>query len=125
MPFLRPLSVTAPKVDRNLRWPVDGLAYVAAFMGPISAGPLVGILIRDWRAVAIGLPMGIAITFLNAWLSDRFLDPCVARYQKYLQKIVPRILINIVAFAWAFFISALAMYLPVLILGRALLDEIH
>lgn len=123
MPFLRSLNVTAPKADRNLRWPVVGLVYVAAFMGPLSAGPLVGILIRDWRAVAIGLPMGIAITFLNAWLSDRFLDPFFARYQKYLQKVVPRILINIAAFAWAFFISALAMYSPPVIL--MLLNKTH
>ena len=60
---------------------IDGLAYVAAFLGPLSAGPIVGVLDRDWRAVAIGLPVGIAITFLNAWLSDKFMDPWIARFQ--------------------------------------------
>jgi hypothetical protein len=119
MPFLRSLSETAPNGDPNLRWPIDGLAYVVAFMGPLSAGPIVGVLAGDWRAVAIGLPVGIAITFLNAWLSDKFIDPWIARFQRPLQNGMPRALANIAAFAWAIVLCALSMLAPVAILGSA------
>ena len=117
MPFLRSLSETAPNGDRNLRWPIDGLAYVVAFMGPLSAGPIVGVITRDWRAIAIGLAMGIAITLLNAWLNDKFMDPWIARFQRPLQKGMPRALANIAAFAWAIVLCALSMLGPIAILG--------
>src|SRR6187401_2836701 len=101
MPFLRPLSETAPKGDPNLPWPIHGLAYISAFMGPPSAGPLIGALARDWLAAAVGLVMGIAVMLLGAWLSDRFVDPWIASLQRPLQKGMPRLLINIAAFVWA------------------------
>jgi hypothetical protein len=123
MPFLRSLNETAPNGDSNLRWPIDGLAYVAAFMGPLSAGPIVGVLARDWRAVAIGLVVGIAITFLNAWLSDKFMDPWIARFQRPLQKGMPRVFANIAAFAWAIVLCAVSMLAPVAILGSAILSK--
>ena len=125
MPFLRSLDETAPQRDKSLRWPIDGLAYVSAFMGPMSAGPIIGALARDWRAAGVGLLMGIGVTFLNAWLSDRFIDPCVARFQPLLQKGMPRVLANIAAFAWAIFLCALSMLAPVAILGSEVLRRIR
>jgi hypothetical protein len=125
VPFLHSLKDIAPKADQNLRWPIDGLAYVSAFMGPLSAGPIVGLLARDWRAIAIGLLIGIGITYLNAWLCDRFLEPRIARYQRFLQKGVPWVLANIVAFAWVIMLCALSMLGPVLVLGSGVVAEIR
>jgi len=119
MPFLRSLDDTAPKGDRKLSWPIHGLAYMIAFMGPLGAGPGIGLLIGGWPALAIGLLMGTGITFLNAWLSDRFLDPWIARFQRPLQKGIPRILANIAAFAWAIALCALSMLAPIAVLGGA------
>ena len=125
MPFLRPLNDTAPQRDSSLPWPIIGLAYVCAFMGPLSAGPIVGALGRDWRAAAVGLLAGICITFLNAWLSDRLIDPCVARFQPQLQKGMPRVLANIAAFAWAIVLCALSILAPIAILGSEVLTGIR
>ena len=125
MPFLRSLNRTAPKAERDLPWPIDGLAYVAAFMGPLSAGPIIGALARDWRALVIGLLMGVAITFLNAWLSDRFFDPWIARFQRPLQRGMPRVLANIAAFAWAITLCALSMLAPMTVLGSAVLTRMR
>ena len=125
MPFLRSLNDTAPKGDRDLPWPIHGLAYVAAFMGPLSAGPIIGALARDWRALVIGLLMGVGITFLNAWLSDRFLDPWVAKFQRPLQRRMPRVLANIAAFAWAITLCALSMLAPITVLGSAILTRMR
>ena len=66
--------------------------------------------------------MGIGITFLNAWLSDRFIDPWIAKFQRPLEKGVPRILANIGAFGWAVALSAISMLAPVAVLGSALLS---
>src|SRR5437879_2258235 len=49
MPFLRSLHDTAPQADHNLPWPIDGLAYVIAFMGPLSGGPLIAD--GDWHNI--------------------------------------------------------------------------
>lgn len=76
-----------------------------------------GVLTGEWRALAIGLLMGISITFLNAWLSDRFLDPWIARFQRPLQKSIPRIFANIAAFAWAIALCALSILAPIAVLG--------
>ena len=125
MPFLRSLNHTAPKAERDLPWPIDGLAYVAEFVGPLSAGPIIGALARDWRALVIGLLMGVAITFLNAWPSDRFLDPWIARFQRPLQRGMPRVLANIAAFAWAITLCALSMLAPITVLGSAVLTRMR
>lgn len=113
MPFLRSLNNTAPKADSDLPWPIDGYAYVIAFLGPMTAGPIIGVLTRDWLAAATGLVMGIGIMLLNAWLIDRFLDPWIARFQQPLQKGVPRVLANIAAFAWAIVMCAISMLAPI------------
>ena len=125
MPFLRSLNSTAPRAEPDLPWPITGLAYVAAFMGPLSAGPIIGALARDWRAAVIGLLMGIGITFLNAWLSDRFVDPWIARFQRPLQKGVPRVLANVAAFAWAVALCAISMLAPIGVFGSAVLNRIR
>ncbi len=125
MPFLSSLNHTAPKAERDLPWPINGLAYVAAFMGPLSAGPIIGALARDWRALVIGLLMGVAITFLNAWLSDRFIDPWIASFQRPLQRGMPRVLANIAAFAWAITLCGLSMLAPITVLGSAVLTRMR
>jgi len=93
------------------------------FMGPLSAGPLIGVMTGDWRAIAIGLLTGIAITFLNAWLSDRWLDPWIAKFQRPLQSGIPRLLANIAGFAWAIALCALSMLAPMMVLGITILPE--
>ena len=125
MSFLRSLKDTAPKADHDLPWPINGLAYVIAFMGPLSAGPIIGMMTRDWHAVGIGFLLGIGITFLNAWLSDRFLDVWIARCQKPLQNVMPRIMINIAAFTWAIGLCALSMFAPIAILDSSALTRIR
>lgn len=125
MPFLRSLNDTAPQRDPSLRWPIHGLAYVAAFMGPLAAGPLIGLLTWDWLTIAVGLLMGIGITFLNAWLIDRFFDHRIAKYQRGLLKLGPRIVANIAAFGWALILSTLSALAPVLVLGSRVLTKIH
>src|SRR5271156_4551474 len=125
MPFLRSLNQTAPNGDPDLPWLIDGLAYVVAFMGPMTAGPVIGLLARDWRACAIGFPMGIAITFFHAWLSDKFVDSYIAKFQRSLQKGMPWVLANVAAFAWAIALTALSMLSPVAILGSAVLTRIR
>jgi hypothetical protein len=82
-------------------------------------------LVRDWRAAVLGLPIGIAIAFLNCWLSDRFLDPLIAEFQGALQKVLPMVIVNLVAFAWALALSALSMLAPVVILGNTFLAKIR
>jgi hypothetical protein len=125
MPFLRSLNETAPGGVRDLPWPIDGITYVAAFMGPMCAGPIIGIFARDWRISLLGLPLGIGITFLNAWLSDKFVDPWIAKYQRPLQKRIPRVFVNIAAFTWAVALTAVAMLAPLAILGGSVLTRIR
>jgi hypothetical protein len=120
MPFFRPLSETVPDFDRNVPWPIGGLAYVAAFMGPISAGPLIGVVTFHWTAAGVGLLLGIGISLLNGWLTDRFLEPWIARRQRLFQRGTPRILANIAAFAWASFLSGLSMLAPFVLFGSSL-----
>ena len=116
---------TAPKAHSDLPWPIAGLAYVAAFMGPLSAGPFIGALAHDWRAAGVGLLAGICVTLLNAWLIDRFIEPVVARFQPFLQKGTPRVLANLAAFAWAVVLCALSMLAPVAIRGSDVLTGIR
>lgn len=122
MPFLRSLKETAPQADPSY-WPIDGLACVVAFTGPVAASLAVGVLTRDWRAFAVGIPAGIGITFLNAWLSDRFIDPLIAKFQRRLRDGIPWVLTNLAAFAWALALSALSMFVPFLILGDLVLTQ--
>ena len=112
MPFFRSLDETAPNHNRELAWPIHGSAYLIAFIGPLGAG-LAGGSTGDWRSLSIGLLMGIGVTLLNAWLSDRFLDPWIARFQRPLHKGVPWIFANIAAFTWGIALCALAMLAPI------------
>jgi hypothetical protein len=122
MPYFRSLELTAPNADPGLTWPIHGLSYVIAFMGPLSAGPIVGMITRDWGAVAVGVLAGGGITFLHAWWSDRFVDPWIARYQDRLQKGAPRMFSNILAFVWAVILCALSMYAPIILLSNSFID---
>lgn len=125
MPFYRPLSQTAVGYDRNLPWPVCGLAYVAAFMAPMSAGLLVGFVARHWLAAVIGLMLGIGLSLLNGVFMETFVEPCIARHQMLLHRGTARVLVNIIAFAWAFVLSGLSMLAPFVLFGSSLLLEIR
>ncbi len=122
MPFFRSLDSYSPKPAPDLPWPVDGLAYVSTFMGPFSAGPIIGVISLDWRLAGIGFVMGICITFVAGLLSDYILDPLIVKFQRPLQKPVLRVLVNIVAFAFAIALCATAMLAPIAVLG---LEEIR
>ena len=125
MPFFRPVSETAPDHDGSLPWPVGGLAYVAMFMGPMSAGPFAGVVGRHWAAAVVGLLLGIGISLLNGLLMDRFLEPCIAKNQKHIYRGVARVFVNIIAFAWAFALSGLAMLAPFVLFGDRLLLRVR
>ena len=112
MSFFRPLSKTAPEFDRRLPWPIDGLAYVAMFMSPIAAGPLVGALTFHWGAAGVGLLIGICISCLNGWLTDRFIEPWIGRNQGLFQPRTCRVLANGAAFSWAFLLGGVSMFTP-------------
>ncbi len=118
MPFFRPLSKTAPGLDQKLPWPICGQVYVAIFMGPISAGFFGGLFAPHFGTVPIGLFTGIGWALINGWLCDRYLDALIARNQKFLQPLILRILTNILLFAWALFISAIAMLAPFVAFGN-------
>jgi hypothetical protein len=98
---------------------------MAAFMGPMSAGPLVGALAHDWLAALGGLAMGIGVSLLGALLSDRLVDPLLASLQRPLQKGVPRVLVNLAAFVWAALLCALAMLAPLAVFGSGILIRIQ
>ena len=125
MPFFRPLSKTAPGFHRDRPWPIDGLAYVAAFMGPISGGPLSGMITGHWAIAGVGLLAGIIIALAHGWLSDRFFDPWIAGNQQYLLGLMPRVVVNIVAFSWAVLLSALAMFAPFALFGSSFLINVR
>jgi hypothetical protein len=118
MPFLRSLSQTAPAYNPELEWPIDGLAYVVAFMCPLCGSPAVGLITDRWLGLTVGLIVGTGITLGQAWLSDRFIDPWVARFQVPLLKGTPRALINIAAFSWGIALSALSVYATLAIADR-------
>ena len=125
MPFFRPRSETAPDYDRNVPWPIGGLAYVAAFMGPMSGGLFAGVVARDWAAAVVGLLLGIGITVLNGLLMDRFLEPQSAKHRERLYRGVARVCLNATAFAWAFALSGLAMLAPFVLFGSRLIERIR
>lgn len=125
MPFFRPLSETAPGYDRNLPWPIAGLAYVAVFMGPMSAGVFAGVVTRHWLAAVVGLLVGVGISLLNGLLMDRILEPCIAKNQKHLHRGMARVFVNIIAFAWAFALSGLSMLAPFVLFGSPLVLRVR
>lgn len=125
MPFAHPPDKSAPETNPELLWPIHGLAYVIAYIGPMSAGLIVGILLRNWRAALLGLATGMGIAILNTWLCDRFLERRIVAIQGRLQTGAPRVLVNLVAFAGAAALCALSMLAPIVLLGRATLAHIR
>lgn len=101
MPFFRSLNQTAPAYKEEIPWTVTGLAYTAAFMGPLSVGPVAGLITETWLGVLVGFIVGTAITLAHAWLTDSFIDQWIARFQTPLNRTKLRLGINIIAFGWA------------------------
>jgi hypothetical protein len=118
MPFLRSLDQTAPDSNKEIPWPIDGLAYVIAFGGPLPGGVGAGLYTGGWLGLAVGVVVGAGITFGHAWLSDAFIDRWIARFQVPLIRPLPRVLINIVAFVWAIALCALSIVATLTILLR-------
>jgi hypothetical protein len=110
MAFLQPLSKTAPEYRKELPWPIDGLAYVVALAGPLCGAASAGLLTKTWTGAFVGVTVGAAITLAHAWLSDTFIDPWVARFQVTLNRRMPWVFINVLAFSWAIALSAVAMF---------------
>ena len=118
MPFFRSLPETAPGYNADIPWPIDGLVYVIAFAGGMSGGAAAGFVVGRFIGLAVGLTVGVAVTFGIAWLSDRFVDAWIARFQLPLQRRTPRILINIAAFSWAVGVCAISVLATLGILSR-------
>ncbi len=114
---------TEQEAEPRLPWPISGMSYVVAFMGPIPAGLCGGDLAGNWLGLLIGLAVGVGITFLNLWFTGRFIEPLILRFQKPLLRRVPRVMVNVAAFAWAVALCAFAMFIPILILEDAALGK--
>ena len=118
MSFFRPLNLTAPADMNAIRWPVDGLAYVVAFFGPLGGGLGAGVVTRTWSGALVGLVVGSAVAFGHAWLSDTFIDRRLANAEAFLNRPLPRVFINVIAFAWAVALCAMSMLTTWAILSR-------
>jgi hypothetical protein len=118
MPFFRSLDQTAPAYPDDIPWPIDGLVYVVAFMGPFCGGIVAGATTRTWSGALVGLIVGATTTLLHAWLSDRFIDRWVAKFHVTLNRPRLRVCINIVAFSWAIGLCAFSMLATWAILFR-------
>jgi uncharacterized membrane protein len=108
MTFFR--SFPPEGTDLDLPWPLYGFAYVIMNWGPISGGPIVGLVLGGYAGLAISLPVSAVIWLANAVLFDRFLHERIARLQKATSRLIPRVLVNVVAFAWAIGLTALTMF---------------
>ena len=110
MPFFRSLKQTAPAYSDKVPWPIDGLAYVIAFFGPVCGGLVAGVTTRSWVGVLVGILVGITTTLLHGWLSDTFIDRWIGRFQAPLNRTMPRVCINIAGFSWAMGLSVGCMF---------------
>jgi hypothetical protein len=103
-------------------WPVEGLAYVAMWMGPLFAGPIFcGQMCRagGWSvlfSLLVGLAVGAAIMFGNGWMMHRIVEPWLEKHQARLLKKPAVIFVNIAAFVWAILITALAGLISIYLL---------
>jgi hypothetical protein len=118
MPFFRPLNQTAPAYIEVIPWPIAGLAYVVAFMGPLGGSLAAGVTTKTWSGALLGLIVGVAITWGNAWLNDTFIDRWLAKFQHSLNGTLPRVFINVIAFSWAIGLCAVSMLTTWAILSR-------
>ena len=109
MPFFRPLEQTAPNYNKDAPWPIDGLAYVVTWAGPLCGAMAAGILTMTWTGALVGVTIGTAMTLANGWLTDAFFDPLIAKFQVTLKRRMPWLVMNILAFSWAIGLCAAAM----------------
>ncbi len=108
MTFFR--SFPPEGTDPDLPWPLDGMAYVIMFCGPLGGGLAVGLLLGGVAGFGISIPVSGVICLANVVLFDWFLDERIARLQKATTSLIPRVLVNVVGFAWAIGLSALSMF---------------
>ncbi len=96
--------------DPDLPWPLDGMAYIIMFFGPLSGGLVVGLVLGGVAGFGISIPVSGVICLANIVLFDWFLDERIARLQKTTTGLIPRVLVNVVGFAWAIGLTALSMF---------------
>ena len=77
MSFFRPLQETAPRFDPRLPWPLDGLAYVIMFMGPLVGGVDSGLIVAGGRGLLVGLAVGGLLLAANAIAFDSFVERAI------------------------------------------------
>ncbi len=114
MSFFR--SFPPEGTDLDLEWPLDRYVYTTMFWGPFGGGASVGFALGGYAGIAISLPVGGVIWLASAVLFDRFLDERIARFQK--SRLIPRVLVNVVGWAWVIGLTALSMYATGVLLLR-------
>ena len=99
-------------------WPLDGLAYVIMFMGPLVGGVDSGLIVAGGRGLLVGLAVGGLLLAANAIAFDSFVERALARLQRPCQRLSVRILTNILGFAWAIALCAAAVAITAMLVGR-------
>jgi len=100
----------------DLPWPIDGLAYTIALLGPLCAAIVIGLVVDDGRAAGIGVVTAIGVEVLNVLLVERVLERWIAKHERRLQQGVPRVLANIAAFAWAIVLCVIPVLVSIAVL---------
>ena len=97
-------------------WPIDGLAYTAMFMGPLTGGLVSGLITGSFVGILLGSLLGAGLSFGNAWVFDHYVEFWIAKRRARLGQGLPFVFINIAAFAWSILLSALAVFTPLFII---------
>ena len=109
MPFFRSLDGTAPAHDPDLPWPLNGMAYMIMFMGPLPSAFGAGLMVAGKVGFAIGFFIGMGITAANCLLFDFYIDSAMVSLQVAARRPIARVLINVAGFLWAIALCAFSM----------------
>ena len=109
MPFFRSLDETAPAHDPELPWPLNGMAYMIMFMGPLPSAFGAGLMVAGKVGFAIGFFIGLVITAANCLLFELYVDSAMVSLQGVARRPIARVLINIAGFLWAIALCAFSM----------------
>jgi hypothetical protein len=118
MGFFRSLQETAPRYDPQLPWPLDGLASVIMFFGPLSGGAASGLIAAGVVGLLLGLVVGGFICTANAVAFDCFVERLLARLQHFSRRLSGRVVMNLIGFAWAIAVCAASVWLSVSLADR-------
>ncbi len=117
MPFFRSLDKTAPAHDPDLPWPLNGMAYMIMFMGPLPGAFGAGLMVAGKVGFAIGFFIGMGITAANCLLFDCYVDSAMVSLQVVARRPIARVLINIAGFLWAIALCAFSMGVTLAVLS--------